>query len=123
MVDCLDNFVSRFALFSSTPAGRFFVHGSIEGDQGQLLTLLQGTSHPLAEIFAGAIQPLAPIPVTADNVLIIAGPMGHEIFHIIGGTPKLLDSFLIVASMLIRETLVRYKWLFIKQRIASVRTL
>ncbi len=96
VVDCLDNFVSRFDLHEATPTGRFFVHGGIEGEQGQVLTLMKGTSQPLDEIFGGYLQPKGPIPVSADNVIIIAGLMCNELFHIMCGAPKLLDRFLVV---------------------------
>jgi molybdopterin synthase catalytic subunit len=96
VVDCLDNFVSRFDLYAATSNGQFFVHGGVEAYQGQVLTLIKGTSQPLDEILAGCQQPNGPIPITADSVIIIAGLICNELFRINAGTPNLLNRFLVV---------------------------
>jgi len=96
VADCLDNFASRFALYQVTPSGRFFVHGGVQGDQGQVLTLVKGSSHTLEEIMAGCRQPDETIPVTPDSVFVIAGLMANELFNNLAASPKLLDRFLIV---------------------------
>lgn len=96
VADCLDNYCSRFALYRALPEGTYFVHGGLQGDNGQVLTLLAGVSQPLNEIFAGALQPRGNIPVTPDNVAIIAGLMVHELFSVLWKTPKLLDRCLVV---------------------------
>ena len=96
VADCLDNFASRFALYQVTPSGRFFVHGGVQGDQGQVLTLVKGSSHTLEEIMAGCRQPDETIPVTPDSVFVIAGLMAKELFNNLAASPKLLDRFLIV---------------------------
>lgn len=96
VADCLDNYPGRFALYRVLPAGIYFVHGGLQGDHGQVLTLLSGESQPLNEIFAGALQPQGSIPVTPDNVVIIAGLMVNELFSVLWKTPKLLNRFLVV---------------------------
>jgi molybdopterin-synthase adenylyltransferase len=96
VADCLDNFASRFALYRALPAGSFFVHGGVEGDQGQLLTLVKGSSRPLEEIMAGCRQPEGAIPVTPDSVFVLGGLMANELFQNLAGTPRLLDRFLVV---------------------------
>lgn len=96
VADCLDNYQSRFALYASLTAGTYFVHGGLDGDQGQVLTLLTGESQAFAEIFAGAVQPTGPIPVTPENVVIIAGLMVNELFSVLWKTPKLLDRCMVV---------------------------
>lgn len=97
VADCLDNYRSRFLLDSLTPAGVHLVHGGLQGDQGQVLTLLSGRSQPLADIFAGARQPEGDIPVTPDNVVIVAGLMTNELFSVMSGRPKLLDRCLVLS--------------------------
>jgi molybdopterin synthase catalytic subunit len=97
VADCLDNYQSRFLLDELTPEEVFMVHGGLHGDHGQVLTLQSGRSQPLAQIFAGACQPKGSIPVTPDNVIIIAGLMVNELFATIFGQPKLLDRCLIVS--------------------------
>lgn len=96
VVDCLDNFASRFALYHSLPEGGFFLHGGVQGNQGQVLTLVKGASQPLEAIFAGCRQPTGSIPVTPDSVFVVAGLMANELFGNLSGKPKLLDRFLVV---------------------------
>jgi molybdopterin synthase catalytic subunit len=97
VADCLDNYPSRFLLDTLTPAGVYLVHGGLEGDHGQVMTLQSGRSQPMAVIFAGACQPEGRIPVTPDNVVIVAGLMANELFAVLFGQPKLLDRCLVVS--------------------------
>ena len=97
VADCLDNYTGRFALESALAQGTVLVHGGVEGDQGQVLTLIKGASQPLAEIFAGACRPAEPIPVTGASAAIIAGLMVHEITNALFGRPQLLDRCLVVS--------------------------
>jgi molybdopterin synthase catalytic subunit len=96
VADCLDNWPSRFALHRAAPVGAWFVHGAVQGEQGQVLTLKVGASQPLARIFAGLAQPPGSLPVTPDGAAIIAGLMTNEIFAVLGDAPKLLDRILVV---------------------------
>lgn len=96
VADCLDNFASRFALHRGTPAGVPFVHGGIQGEHGQVLTLIPGESQSIDCLFAGCRQPEGPIPVSPDGPLIIAGLMANELFHVLWGEPRLRDRFLVV---------------------------
>lgn len=96
VADCLDNYPSRFCLDAITPEGIPLVHAGLQGDHGQVLTLLKGTSQALSEIFAGAQQPVEDIPVTGDAVVVVAGLMANELFSVIGRAPKLLDRCLVV---------------------------
>jgi molybdopterin-synthase adenylyltransferase len=96
VADCLDNFAGRFALYRAVPEGCFFLHGGVQGNQGQVLTLVKGASRPLEEILAGSRQPEGIIPVTPDSVFVIAGLMANELLGNLAGTPKLRDRFLVV---------------------------
>ena len=96
IADCLDNYRSRFLLDELTPQGVFLVHGGLEGDHGQIMTLQSGRSQPMAEIFAGARQPEESIPVTPDNVIVVAGLMTNELFATLFGQPKLLNRCLVI---------------------------
>lgn len=97
VADCLDNYRSRFALYHALRQDTYFVHGGLNGDNGQVLTLLAGRSRPFDEIFAGALQPWGSIPVTPDSVVVIAGLMVNELFSVLWKTPKLLDRCLVVS--------------------------
>jgi len=96
VADCLDNFASRFELYRALPGGTWFLHGGVQGDQGQLLTLVKDRSQHFEAICAGCLQPEGPIPVTPDSVFVIAGLMANELFRCLTGQPKLLDRFLVV---------------------------
>lgn len=96
VADCLDNYAGRFALWEALPDGCRFVHGGVQGDRGQVLTLVKGESQPLNEIYAGSVQPAGAIEVSPYSVFVIAGLMCGELCHVIGGSAKLLDRFLVV---------------------------
>ncbi len=96
VADCLDNYVSRFHLEANLPDETYLVHGGIEANQGQVITLQKGTSQPLADIFTGVQQPRGEIPVNGPGAAIIAGYMANELLNTILGKPQLLDRFLIV---------------------------
>ena len=96
IADCLDNYSSRFDLEAILAADSFLIHGGIEGDQGQVLTLQKGKSQSLADIFTGTRQPQGEIPVTGAGATILAGFMVNELFNTIFGQPQLLNRFLIV---------------------------
>ncbi|MDT8419007.1 MAG: HesA/MoeB/ThiF family protein [Desulfuromonadales bacterium] len=99
VADCLDNYHGRFQLDALTPEGVYLVHGGLQGDHGQVLTLLSGRSQRLADIFAGAAPPAGSIPVTPDSVVIIAGLMTNELFATLFGQPKLLDRCLVICLL------------------------
>jgi len=96
IADCLDNYPSRFDLEAVLATDSFLIHGGIEGDQGQVLTLQKGKSQSMADIFIGTRQPQREIPVTGAGATIIAGFMVNELFNTIFGQPQLLNRFLIV---------------------------
>jgi len=97
VADCLDNYRSRFQLDELTPEGVYLVHGGLQGDHGQVMTLQSGRSQRLTEIFAGAYQPEGDIPVTPDSVVMIAALMVNELFATLFGQPKLLNRCLIIS--------------------------
>lgn len=97
IADCLDNYDSRFQLEAQLPPGLNLIHGAIEGDQGQVLTLKTGVSQSLRELFAGTCQPTGDIPVTGAGATTIAALMCHEIYQVIFDCPQLLDRILIVS--------------------------
>lgn len=96
VADCLDNWPSRFSLHRAAPVGGWFVHGGVQGEQGQVLTLKVGTSQPLERIFSGLAPAPGPLPVTPDGAAIVAGLMTNEIFALLGGASMLLDRILVV---------------------------
>ncbi|WP_224981336.1 HesA/MoeB/ThiF family protein [Geomonas agri] len=96
VADCLDNFAGRFALYAALPDGCRFIHGGVQGDRGQVLTLIKGESQPLQEIYAGSRQPAGPIEVTPYSVFVLGGLMCHELCAVMAGAPRLLNRLLVV---------------------------
>ncbi|GFO55440.1 thiazole biosynthesis protein ThiF [Geomonas sp. Red276] len=96
VVDCLDNYASRFDLYAALADGTRFVHGGVQGDRGQILTLVKGASQPLQEIYAGSSQPGGPIEVSPYSVFVVAGLMCNELCDLLAGSPRLVDRFLVV---------------------------
>lgn len=97
VADCLDNYDSRFLLEAQLPKGLSLVHGAIEGDQGQVLTLKTGASQSLRNLFAGACQPTGDIPVAGAGATTIAALMCNEVYQVIFEQPQLLDRVLIIS--------------------------
>lgn len=96
IADCLDNFRSRTELYRAAPNDRFFIHGGVHGEFGQVVTMIKGHSQAFDAVFAGCHQPSGVIPVTPDCVVTVAGIICNEIFSCLSGNPKLLDRMLIL---------------------------
>ncbi|MCM0080557.1 ThiF family adenylyltransferase [Geomonas sp. Red32] len=96
VVDCLDNYESRFDLYAAVPDGGLFVHGGVQGDRGQVLTLVKGASQPLQEIYAGSSQPEGAIEVSPYSVFVVAGLICNELCDLLAGSPRLVNRFLVV---------------------------
>lgn len=97
VADCLDNYTSRYLLDSVTPEQVYLVHAGLQGEHGQVLTLLKGKSQSLTKIFAGAQQPQGDIPVSGDAAAVLAGLMTTELFAVLGDEPKLLNRCLVIS--------------------------
>lgn len=94
VADCLDNYRSRFFLEESIPKDKFYVHGGVMGDYGQVITLHKGKSKPLSRIYENYDQIGAP-PVIPEIVFTIASIMAKELIYNLWGEPRLLNRFLI----------------------------
>lgn len=97
IVDCLDNFSGRSELYRAAPHDRYFIHGGVHGEFGQVVTFAKGQSQAFDAVFAGCRQPSGVIPVTPDSVVTVAGIICKEIFSCLFGTPKLLDRMLVLS--------------------------
>ncbi len=98
VVDALDNWKSRFFLEEACEKkGIPFVHAGLNGDFGQLTTILPGSTKRLREIFAGAATPSSPIPAHAPICMVLAGIQAMEVVKLIlkRGEP-LLNKLLMV---------------------------
>ncbi|MFW5800268.1 MAG: HesA/MoeB/ThiF family protein [Spirochaetota bacterium] len=96
VVDCLDNYKSRFYLENALSDGKFYIHGGIMMDFGQVISLIKGKSKSLKDIFANYSESTNTIEVSPDIVFSISSIMVRETLNHIWKEPKLLNTFLIV---------------------------
>ncbi len=95
IADCLDNFAARFSL-EERQQKQFLVHGGVEEDFGQVITLIKGKSPGLSDIYSELRNPAEPYAVTPPIVFCLASIMAQEILYNIWGQPQLLNRFCIV---------------------------
>jgi len=89
VVDCLDNFDSRFILNDAcVAAGKPFVHAGIEEYYGQILTVTPGNGPCLRCLFPGGIQekePKKPFGVIGPTPGVIGAMQALEVLKYIQG--------------------------------------
>ncbi len=96
VVDCLDNFESRFSLWDNVKPGHFFVHAGVEDFFGQVVTLIKGKSPDLRNIFGNISREKRTIPVNAASVSVVSSIAASEVLKNVFDGPKLLNLFLII---------------------------
>ena len=91
VVDCLDNFASRFTLNDAcVAAGKPFVHAGIEEYYGQIMTVTPGKGPCLRCLFPGGIQekePKKPFGVIGPTPGVIGTMQALEVLKYILGMP------------------------------------
>ncbi len=96
VVDCLDNYNSRFALEKNLKDNQFMVHGGVEADYGQIATIMPYKTAGLSEIYANIETNNKIIAVSTVSVYVIASLMAQETLNNILGKPQLLNKMLVV---------------------------
>ena len=96
VADCLDNYSSRFILEEMIPGGAFMVHGGVEGDFGQVTTIMKGGTPGLADIYKGCIDSTDTVPVCPQIVISTGSFMALEVLRNIWGEPRLLNTMLVI---------------------------
>lgn len=96
IADCLDNYHSRFALENILNDDLFLVHGGVQGDYGQVTTIIKNRTPLLKDLYTSAEEASSPIPVCPQIVFCIGSLMALEIQKNLWGTPELLNKLLIV---------------------------
>lgn len=93
--DCLDNYKSRFLLYDLARPGCFFIHGGVDSNSGQIITLKKGVSKHLRDIYPN-FSNFGKIPVTPDAPSVIGSFMVREFYNVVSNRPQFLDTFLII---------------------------
>lgn len=93
--DCLDNYESRFLLYDLPKPGCFFIHGGVDANSGQIITLRKGVSKNLRDIYPN-FSDFGKIPVTPDAPSIIGSFMVREFYNLILNRAQFINTFLII---------------------------
>jgi len=96
VVDCLDNFKSRFELEKKVNKGQPLIHGGVENDFGQITTILKNRTPLLKDLYTHLNVSKETIPVSTPSVFLIGSLMAQECINNLTGTPKLINKMLIV---------------------------
>ncbi len=96
LVDCLDNYNSRFLLEQMLTEEMFLVHGGVQETYGQVTTILKNRTPSLKSLYANIENPEGPMAVCSQAVASISSLMSMEVLNNIWGLPRLNGSLLIV---------------------------
>ncbi len=97
MVDCLDNFETRFLLDDySQRTGKPLVHGAIEGTYGQVTTIVPGKTKTLREIFPN-VKGKGKLPIIGATAGVVGSIQAMEVVKLITGLGEpLLNKLLLI---------------------------
>ncbi len=97
VVDCLDNFETRFLLDDFTAErGIPLVHGAVEGTYGQVTTIFPGKTRRLREIFKN-VRRRGKFPIIGATAGVIGSIQAMEVIKLLTGIGEpLLNRLLIV---------------------------
>jgi molybdopterin-synthase adenylyltransferase len=96
VADCLDNYVSRFALERMLHQEHFLVHGGVQADYGQATTIVPAQTAGLQDLYCDVSDAAGPVAVCPQIVYCLGSLMAHEVLKNLWGTPELLNTLLIV---------------------------
>jgi len=98
IVDCLDNFETRFLLDDySQEKGIPLVHGAIEGTFGQVTTIVPGKTKSLREIFPSVKEKSEKFPIIGATAGVIGSIQVMEVIKLLTGIGEpLLNKLLLV---------------------------
>ncbi len=107
-VDCLDNYRSRFALEEQMPDGAILVHGGVERDFGQIVSLKKGETPTLKELYSTLNDSSGkPLPVSTSAAFLVASIMAEETIKCTLGKPALMGKMLVVELSDFRFNFIR----------------
>lgn len=101
MVDCLDNFESRYLLDDfAHRRGIPFVHGAVEGLHGQLTTIIPGKTKSLKELFPIPPKKKEKFPILGATAGVIGTIQATEVVKLITGHGEVLANKLLIVDLL-----------------------
>jgi len=98
IVDCLDNFETRFLLDEYAHRKRIpLVHGAVEGTFGQVTTIVPGKTKSLREIFPNVREKKGKFPIIGATAGVIGSIQAMEVIKLLTGFGEpLLNKLLLV---------------------------
>ncbi|WP_297464697.1 ThiF family adenylyltransferase [Thermococcus sp.] len=98
IVDCLDNFETRFLLDDYAHRKRIpLVHGAVEGTFGQVTTIVPGKTKSLREIFPNVKERKGKFPVIGPIAGVVGSIQAMEVIKLLTGLGEpLLNRLLLV---------------------------
>jgi molybdopterin/thiamine biosynthesis adenylyltransferase len=98
IVDCLDNFTTRFLLDEYSQRKRIpLVHGAVEGTYGQVTTIVPGVTKSLREIFPKVQERKEKFPIIGATAGVIGSIQAMEVIKLLTGIGEpLLNKLLLV---------------------------
>ncbi|KUH33114.1 adenylyltransferase [Thermococcus celericrescens] len=98
IVDCLDNFETRFLLDDYAQRNRVpLVHGAVEGTFGQVTTVVPGVTKSLREIFPKVGKKKEKFPILGATAGVVGSIQAMEVVKLLTGIGEpLLNKLLIV---------------------------
>ncbi len=96
VVDCLDNYTSRFILEDCLNDNIYLIHGGVANDFGQVTTIQKGKTQSLKDIYKGLTDEHSTKAVATTSVFIIGSLIAQETINVLLKKPKLLNKILVV---------------------------
>ena len=99
IVDCLDNFSSRFILNEKAEKiGVSLVHAGINAYFGQITTITPGKTSSLREIFKG-VKDEETVQATGSLCSVVGGLQAWEVIKVLCGLPGTLENRLLIVDI------------------------
>ena len=100
IVDCLDNFETRFLLDEYSQRKRVpLVHGAVEGTFGQVTTIMPGVTKSLREIFPKMGTKKEKFPIVGATAGVIGSIQAMEVIKLLTGIGEPLFNKLLIVDL------------------------
>lgn len=100
IVDCLDNFGTRFLLDDYAHRKRVpLVHGAVEGTYGQVTTIFPGITKSLREIFPNVREKKEKFPILGATAGVVGAIQALEVIKLLTGIGEPLINQLLIVDL------------------------
>ena len=100
IVDCLDNFATRFLLDDYAHRKRIpLVHGAVEGTFGQVTTIVPGLTKSLREVFGSVREKSGKFPIIGATAGVVGSIQAMEVLKLLTGIGEPLTNRLLIIDL------------------------